>query len=122
MHSGDSLPVVKEMDSMRDALLEIVAKKLGITTIINSQGVLTGIITDGDIKRILLRGGDFWNFKAGEVMKGRPQTIGAQELVAYAVQRMEENPGGPITSLIVKDEAGRPEGVVHLHDCLKTQG
>jgi arabinose-5-phosphate isomerase len=122
MHSGDRLPVVGETDSMRDALLEIVAKKLGLTTIVDARGRLTGIITDGDIKRILLKGGDFWSLKAGQVMKRQPRTIGAHELVARAVQQMEENPGGPITSLIVEDEDGRPEGVVHLHDCLKTQG
>lgn len=120
MHSGDRLPIVSEDSSMRDALLEIVAKKLGLTTIVDSQGKLTGIITDGDIKRILLGGGDFWGLRAGEVMTPRPKTIGAEELVARAVQRMEENPEGPITSLVVKDPDGRPEGVVHLHDCLKT--
>jgi arabinose-5-phosphate isomerase len=122
MHSGDRLPVVSEGASMRDALLEIVAKKLGLTAIVDSEGRLTGIITDGDIKRILLKGGDFWDVKAGEVMTRRPKTIGAQELVARAVQRMEQNPEGPITSLVVMDEDGRPEGVVHLHDCLKTAG
>lgn len=122
MHSGDRLPVVGENDSMRDALLQIVAKKLGLTTIVDSRGRLTGIITDGDIKRILLKGGDFWSLKAGEVMTRRPKTIAAHELVARAVQRMEENPGGPITSLVVEDESGRPEGVVHLHDCIKAQG
>ncbi len=122
MHSGQELPVIAEDASMRDALLEIVAKKLGLTVIVDSRNRLAGIITDGDIKRILLRGGDFWNLKAGEVMTRNPKTIGPDDLVARAVQRMEENPGGPITSLVVLDDQERPQGIVHLHDCLRAAG
>jgi arabinose-5-phosphate isomerase len=120
MHSGDRLPVVPEDASMRDALLEIVAKKLGLTIIVDREGRVTGVITDGDIKRILLQGGDFWELKASQVMTRDPRSISADALVAGAVQRMEENPGGPITALVVKDGEGCPEGVVHLHDCLQS--
>lgn len=122
MHSGVNLPVVPEGASMRETLLEIVAKKLGLVVIIDGAGKVTGIVTDGDIKRILLTSNDFWNLRLSEVMTREPQTIGADELVARAVQRMEENRGGPITSLVVQDEEGRPEGIVHLHDCLKSAG
>jgi arabinose-5-phosphate isomerase len=122
MHSGQRLPLVSDDASMRDALLEIVAKKLGLTVIVDSGDRLAGIITDGDIKRILLKGGDFWSLKAKEVMTRDPKTILGDDLVARAVQRMEENPGGPITSLVVLDEDERPQGIVHLHDCLKAAG
>jgi arabinose-5-phosphate isomerase len=122
MHSGEALPVVTEEATMRDALLEIVAKKLGLTVIVDGEGRLTGIITDGDIKRILLGGGDFWNLKASQVMTRDPRSIGAGDLVAGAVHRMEENPGGPITALVVIEDDGRPIGVVHLHDCLRNAG
>lgn len=122
MHSGEGLPVVAENASIREALLEIVAKKLGLTAIVDGEGRLAGIITDGDIKRILLKGGDFWKLSASDAMTRNPMSIGADDLVASAVQRMEENPGGPITALIVMDERGRPEGVVHLHDCLQSAG
>lgn len=122
MHSGESLPLVSEDASMREALLEIVAKKLGLVVIVGPKKRVRGVITDGDVKRILLKGGDFWKLSAGEVMSPNPKTIGADELVARAVQRMEENAGGPITSLIVLDEDERPQGVVHLHDCLKSAG
>jgi len=120
MHSGDELPVVREDASMRETLLEIVAKKLGLAVVVNAAGVVTGIITDGDVKRILLRTGDFWSLRISEVMTRDPKCIDAEELVARAVQRMEENPSGPITSLVVKDSEGKPLGVVHLHDCLKS--
>lgn len=120
MHSGEALPVVREDASMREALLEIVAKRLGLTVIVDSEGRLTGIITDGDIKRILLRGEEFWELKAAQVMTRDPKSIGTEALVAGAVQRMEENPGGPITALVVKDAEGRPEGVIHIHDCLRS--
>ncbi len=120
MHSGDSLPVVGEDATMREALLEIMGKGLGLTLIVDSEGRLSGIITDGDIKRILLKEGDFWGLRTVETMTPNPRTIESGELVARAVQRMEENPGGPITSLVVCDDDRCPVGVVHLHDCLKS--
>jgi len=120
MHSGEALPLVGEDATMRETLLEIVAKKLGLAVVVDGRGMVTGIVTDGDVKRILLKREDFWELKISEVMTRDPKCIGADELVASAVQRMEENPGGPITSLVVRDASGRPQGVVHLHDCLKS--
>ena len=74
-----------------------------------------------DTKRILLaRGTDgFWELRVEQVMTPAPRTIDAAELVATAVRTMEENPGGPITALVVSDAEGRPAGVLHLHDCLR---
>ena len=80
---------------------------------------LSGVITDGDFKRILVRNPEPWALTAGDVMGRSPATIGADELVAAAVRRMEEHQPGPITALIVVDEARKPLGILHLHDCLR---
>jgi arabinose-5-phosphate isomerase len=122
MHSGDGLPRVGSDATLRDALVEILNKRLGMTTVVDRVGVLVGILTDGDLKRILLRGDAGLDQPVTNVMTRSPRTIGADALIPHAVRLMEENEGGAITSLIVLDDAGRPEGVLHLHDCLVPQG
>jgi arabinose-5-phosphate isomerase len=77
------------------------------------------VLTDGDLKRILLRHADPLDLEVGALMTGHPRTIDRKTMVAEAVRCMEENQPGPITSLIVVDTAGCPDGVVHLHDCLR---
>jgi arabinose-5-phosphate isomerase len=77
------------------------------------------VVTDGDFKRILMRHADPWSLTAADVMTGDPSTIAKDALVAAAVRAMEERPAGPITALVVVDEARRPIGVLHLHDCLR---
>ncbi|MCX5800528.1 MAG: KpsF/GutQ family sugar-phosphate isomerase [Candidatus Eisenbacteria bacterium] len=121
MHAGDELPRVGEGVSMKDAILEIMNKGLGVTTIVDAGGKLSGIVTDGDIKRILLKSRDIFTLKVGNVMSSKPRTIARDELVATAVKRMEENRPSPITCLIVVSSSGEPEGVVHLHDCLRAR-
>jgi arabinose-5-phosphate isomerase len=120
MHRGEALPRVPETATLREALLEILNKRLGMTTIVNAKGSLAGILTDGDLKRILLQGGSGTDLAqpVSAVMIRTPRTIDAEASIARAVRAMEENPGGPITSLVVLDESGVPEGVLHLHDCL----
>jgi arabinose-5-phosphate isomerase len=118
MHRGETLPRVTEEATLRQALLEILAKRLGMTTVVDAAGRLSGVLTDGDLKRILLRGGVDLAQPVAGVMSRSPKTIEAGAPVARAVRAMEENPGGPITSLVVLDETGAPDGVLHLHDCL----
>ncbi|HEV8128886.1 MAG TPA: KpsF/GutQ family sugar-phosphate isomerase [Candidatus Eisenbacteria bacterium] len=118
MHQGEGLPRVPEDATLRQALLEILNKRLGMTTIVDRAGHLAGILTDGDLKRILLKGGTDLGQPVKTVMIRSPKTIEADATIARAVRAMEENEGGPITSLVVLDEPGAPAGVLHLHDCL----
>ena len=119
MHSGDELPRVGEDARLRDVMLEIMAKRLGITTVLAKDGALAGVVSDGDFKRILLKQSDPWGLTAGEVMSRTPSTIAPDALVASAVRLMEDRPAGPITALVVIDAKNRPLGVLHLHDCLR---
>jgi arabinose-5-phosphate isomerase len=118
MHSGEALPRVSEEATLQEALLEILNKRLGMTTVVDAHGVLCGILTDGDLKRILLQGSGDLNRPVAQVMSTRPRTIEEDAWIAQAVRRMEENEGGAITSLVVVDERGAPRGVIHLHDCI----
>ena len=117
MHKGEDLPLVHSNDSMKEALLEITSKKLGITTVVNGKGKLYGIITDGDLRRALEKHPDLLLKKAGEIMTTNPKTIKASSLAVEALQVMEKY---SITSLVVMDKKKLPEGVIHLHDILKT--
>jgi arabinose-5-phosphate isomerase len=119
MHGGDTLPRVFEATKLRDVMLEIMDKRLGITTVLAADGTLAGVVSDGDFKRILLRNADPWGLAAADVMSRTPSTIGPEELVATAVRVMEDRPQGPITALVVVDERRAPLGVLHLHDCLR---
>ena len=119
MHSGEALPRVAVDTKLRDVMLEIMAKRLGITTVLAKDGALAGVVSDGDFKRILLKQSDPWGLTAGEVMSRTPSTITPDALVASAVRLMEDRPAGPITALVVIDAKNRPLGVLHLHDCLK---
>lgn len=119
MHAGDALPIVSSGARMPEVLREISEKRIGMTTVVDGDGRLTGIVTDGDMKRILLKHGEVMTLEVSVVMTREPVTIGPDASVLTAVERMENNPGGSITSLVVLDEDGRPIGVVHLHDCLR---
>ncbi len=119
MHAGEALPSVKRGTGLRDVMLEIMNKRLGITAVVDDGGRLAGVVTDGDFKRILMQHRDPWPLTAGDVMSGAPSTIGPDALVASAVRAMEERPQGPITALVVIDEQRRPLGILHLHDCLR---
>ena len=119
MHAGEALPCVGERTGLRDVMLEIMNKRLGVTAVVDGAGRLAGVVTDGDFKRILLQHPEPWALSAADVMSRSPSTIGPEVLVAAAVRRMEERPQGPITSLVVVDDANRPIGILHLHDCLR---
>jgi len=119
MHAGDALPRVREGATLRDVMLEIMDKRLGITTVLADDGRLAGVISDGDFKRILLKQADPWPLTAGDVMSRTPTTVAPDTLVASAVRIMEDRPQGPITALVVVDEREHALGVLHLHDCLR---
>ena len=117
MHRGLELPVVNEETPMQEAILEITSKRLGVTGVVNGQGHLTGVVTDGDLRRGLESKGDIFRFKAKDLMSRNPKTVAADALAARAVALMEEH---SITSLFVLDDGKKkPIGVVHLHDLLK---
>jgi len=118
MHHGPALPSVGEDATLHEALLEILKKRLGMTTVVDRTGTLRGVLTDGDLKRILLQGAADLGQPVSKVMSRTPRVIEEDALIAQAVRRMEENEGGAITSLVVVDERGAPRGVIHLHDCL----
>ena len=116
MHVGKELPQVRGTVSASEAILEMSAKKLGMTTVVDQVGALTGIITDGDLRRFLQQGGDFSNTTAGSLASHDPKLIGPDELAAKAVEMMERY---SITTLVVADTTEQIVGVVHLHDLLK---
>ncbi len=119
MHGGSALPRVGEDMRLREVMLEIMQKRLGIACVVDAEERLSGVISDGDFKRILLRESDPWRLTASEIMSRSPSTIAPGAHVAAAVRLMEERTAGPITALIVVDDQRRPVGVLHLHDCLK---
>lgn len=118
MHCGRELPLVSEDTLLQDALLEISAKRLGVTGVTGANGKLSGIITDGDLRRALAeRDGDILHLKAAEVMSRNPKTIAADALAAAGMATMEQL---EITSLFILDSDGNePVGIIHLHDLLK---
>jgi arabinose-5-phosphate isomerase len=119
MHRDAELPIVREGTQLVDALEEIIDKRLGMTAVVDAAGRLSGVLADGDLKRILRRtSGNIQNLTAGEVMTRDPKTIDPGALLVVAVKTMETNRPGAITFLVSVDEKGRPEGVVHIHDCL----
>jgi arabinose-5-phosphate isomerase len=118
MHAGDALPCVTPQTKMPDVIYEMSRKKLGVTAVVDA-GRLVGIISDGDLRRLLeKRGKDVMDLSAGEAMTKNPKTIGSSEFAATALALMEEK---KITSLMVVDTAGKLEGIVHLHDLWTTE-
>ena len=119
MHKGQALPRVKEKTLMKEAIVEITSKRLGVTGVCDGEGRLVGVITDGDLRRALERFSDLLSREAHEVMTTNPKWIEKDALAAKAVQQMEEF---SITSLFVfEDRASRiPLGILHLHDLLKS--
>ncbi|PYX02489.1 MAG: KpsF/GutQ family sugar-phosphate isomerase [Acidobacteria bacterium] len=116
--TGDAVPRVAPKTKMPDVIYEMSRKKLGITTVVDGEK-LVGVISDGDLRRLLeKRGKDVLDLTAGECMTKTPRTISGQEFAATALALMEEK---KITSLIVVDSAGKLEGIVHLHDLWGTE-
>jgi len=114
MHSGEALPQVKLATRMPDVIYEMSRKGLGITTVVDDAGRLAGVLTDGDLRRLMERHkGATLELSAGECMTKTPVTIGPRELASEALNLMERR---KILAVAVVDANGKPVGVVHLHD------
>jgi len=113
MHAGDGMPSVHADTPMRDAIYEMSKKGLGITAVVDGDRKLLGVISDGDLRRSLEHDDGLMRRTAGECMRTSPKTISGEELAPAALKKMEDH---RITALMVCDEAGRLEGVVHVHD------
>jgi len=116
MHTGEEIPIVHEDTLLKDVIYEISSKTLGMTCVVDAQGVLQGIITDGDLRRLMERGGDPFSTVAQDLMSVNPKRIDRDELAVRAVSLMEHY---SITSLIIVDAETKPGGVIHIHDLLK---
>ncbi len=120
MHTGEEIPTVEETMQMREVVLEMTAKKLGMTIVVTEKGSFSGVVTDGDLRRLIRdvnRGqGDIFSLPAAEVMNPEPKTVLSDALAAEAIHKMETF---SITSLVAVDGQGKVKGIVHLHDLLK---
>jgi arabinose-5-phosphate isomerase len=116
MHAGDSLPTVQRGTALREALLEMTEKGLGMTVVTNGDGGLAGIFTDGDLRRALDRGVDVRQAIIDEVMTVHGKTARADMLAAEALKIMEDH---KISSLVVVDDDEQPVGALNMHDLLR---
>ncbi len=116
MHSGAGLPQVTPDVPLKRALLEMTAKGLGITCVVDSQGRLVGVFTDGDLRRVIDQNLDINQLPIGDVMNPSPLTINQESLAAQALGLMEDR---KITALVVTDDQGHAAGVIHMHDILR---
>lgn len=116
MHTGDTVPLVPEEASLREALLEMTSKGLGMTGVTDKQKRLAGVFTDGDLRRTLSRGVDVYRAGIVEVMTRNPKTTRADRLAAETVQVMRSL---KINGLFVVDENNRVQGALNMHDLLR---
>lgn len=116
MHQGPTLPTIRDHAPAREAILEMTGKKLGMTTVTDSEARCVGVITDGDLRRAMENSLDINKARAADLSTKNPKTIGPDELAARAVEIMERH---SITSLVVLDGGGAMVGVIHLHDLLR---
>jgi len=116
MTNGEDIPRVRGDVPLRDAIMEMTSKRLGCTCVVKEDGSLEGIITDGDLRRLLQRTADISKISAAAAMTRNPKTLRQGIQAVVALQEMESY---NITQIIVVDEHHRPAGVVHLHDLVK---
>ncbi len=116
MHQDVALPVIKENTKFSEAIEVITNKRLGIGVIVNNEGKTIGVITDGDIRRAIMKHPDISNVYVKEVMNNNPKFISKHDLAAKALQIMETY---SITSLLINDDDLKPIGIIHIHDLLK---
>jgi len=119
MHTGQQIPRVSQNTPMKEVLKEMSRKRLGMTCVTDEQDRLLGIITDGDLRRMVQKyKNGFLHKKAQDCMTPNPITIRQEDLATKALNLMEEN---KITSLIVKNRKGKIDGIIHLHDLWRTE-
>ncbi len=116
MHKGENVPVVKEDTSIKDVIFEISSKRLGTTTVVDKDGKLTGVVTDGDLRRLLEKTMDIKALKAKDIMTRNPKVMKDSYLASFALQTMENF---KITTLIIVNDLNKPVGIIHLHDLVK---
>ncbi len=115
MSKGDALPLVEETASLAELILEMTSKRLGVSAVINREGCLTGIFTDGDLRRVVQQGGDPLKLSACEVMTPNPKTVNTSTMAKECLDILETY---RITQLLVCDKERRPIGIVHIHDLI----
>lgn len=115
MAKGDAVPVVTESASVTDLILEMTSKRYGVSAVVDHNGRLCGIFTDGDLRRLVQRGKEFLNLTAGAVMTADPKTITPGAMAKECLDLLETY---RITQLLVCDAAQRPVGMVHIHDLI----
>jgi arabinose-5-phosphate isomerase len=118
MHRGEAAPRVKSGAPMRETIRAMSEKRLGMVCVVRDDGALVGVVTDGDLRRVLGRGENLLGMTADDVMTRSPVTITARDLAAEALNLLEAR---KITSLVVVDERRMVEGVLHIHDLWRTQ-
>ena len=114
MHGGEQVPLVRGDAAMHDVIYEMSKKGFGITAVVDEQGALQGVISDGDLRRLLQKDEEkILRRTAADAMKRNPATIDGSELASVALQMMEQK---KITSLFIANDEKRVEGIIHLHD------
>jgi arabinose-5-phosphate isomerase len=113
MHKGEQVPLVRVDTQMQDVIYEMSRKGFGITAVVDPEGLMLGVISDGDLRRALQSDAELVKRPAEACMKRNPITIGGHELASAALQILEQK---KITSLFITEESGRVEGILHLHD------
>jgi len=116
MHTGNKIPKLYKTALLKDVIFEISSKKLGITIVVDKEDKVVGIITDGDLRRLLEKKRDIFKTKAEKIMTKNPKIVEKNNLAAKALQIMEKH---SISSLIITNENNNPTGIIHLHDILK---
>jgi len=115
MLTGKDVPIVASGSGMKEALIEMTAKR-GVTSVVDEKGRLLGIITDGDLKRLLAKTNDIFSLKVDEVIGKNPKTVDQERLAVKAAKMMEDH---RVTSLLVVDKEKKPVGIIHLHDIMQ---
>jgi arabinose-5-phosphate isomerase len=115
MLTGTDVPSIPAGSTMKEAVIEMTAKR-GVTAVTDAEGRLAGVITDGDLKRLLAKSENIFALPAAEVMNKSPKTIDQDQLAVKAATVMQEH---RVTSLLIVDKDKRPAGIIHLHDIMQ---
>ena len=115
MAKDEAVPLVKEDASVTDLILEMTSKRYGVSAVVNEEGCLTGIFTDGDLRRLVQNGKEFLSLNAGSVMTPNPKTVSSTTLAKECLDILETY---RITQLLVCDSEQHPVGMVHIHDLI----
>jgi len=116
LYAGNEKPKVKPSDSLKDVIVEMTQKRLGVAAVTDETGILLGIITDGDLRRMLKNSVQIEKVKASDIMTRNPKTIGPDELAVSALDLLRKK---EITQLAVVGDNGQYLGIIHLHDLIK---